>query len=429
MDPPLGQVRTPVDPPSSAGAVMPAGIATTAVAGVCVALRIFTRVRVGSGGGLGWEDYLVLCAMAFSAGFLFVGRHLCTVGAGLHMWDVLFSDFSPPFLQTALAASIIYAISITFSKLSLLAFYLRVFPNQASFRRAVFALVGAVCADTVAYILVAVFRCRPVAAAWNLPMMPGQCIENLAPMMVLSVADIIIDVVILCLPIPVMVSLSIQPRQKVMLTLLLATGGFVVAAAIKRTAIIPPLLASTDFTWNLSQHLVWSYVDVNVSIVCASLAALKPLLMRYVPSVVDSRLRSSQDRHRRSTGKAGSFSGNGGGGADKLTGSDAGALYSQAYELPSRDELPIQRPGADEDEARLWSRRHLFAGKAVSSRNSVRKQRDRDGSLDSLVLGDLYPGARAPVSAVSAGGFGLHPSQSTEGIKVTKETVVSFGRS
>lgn len=184
----------------------------------------------------------------------------------------------------------------------------------------------------------------------------------------------------------------------------------VVAAAIKRTVIMPPLLASADYTWNLSQQFIWSFVEVNGGLVCASLAALNPLFTRYIPYIV-SRLRPWQD-HRRPSSEPGAADKNAGG-------SDPSALCSQAYGLPS------QRPGADDDEAQLWSCRHLCLGKAVSSRDSVRGQRHRD-SLDSLGLADLYPGARPPISSISAGGCGMHASQSTEGIKVTKETFVSY---
>ena len=43
MDPPEGQVRSLTNLPSSAGEVVPAGVATTIIALIAVSLRIFTR--------------------------------------------------------------------------------------------------------------------------------------------------------------------------------------------------------------------------------------------------------------------------------------------------------------------------------------------------------------------------------------------------
>lgn len=99
-------------------------------------------------------------------------------------------------------------------------------PDQ-NFRRAVYALLGVVVAYTISYILVIVFRCRPVAAAWDLALQGrgGVCIEYLIPMMVLSIANIVIDLVILFLPVKVVVPLQIPVRQKITLVLLFATGG------------------------------------------------------------------------------------------------------------------------------------------------------------------------------------------------------------
>ncbi|KAM4057271.1 integral membrane protein [Hirsutella rhossiliensis] len=413
MAPPPGQVRTPVNPPSSGGAVVPAGIAATIVACVCVALRVFTRVHVVSG-DLGWDDYLVLCALVFSISFFFVGRHLYAVGAGLHMWDVLFSDYSPRFLQTTVGATLTYAISISFSKLSILAFYLRVSPDQ-HFRRAVYALLGVVAAYTVTYIFVIVFRCHPVAAAWDLSIKGGTCIEYLIPMMVLSIANIVIDLVILFLPVKVIVPLQIPLRQKISLVLLFATGGFVCAAAIKRTLIMPPLMSSPDYSWDLTEQFIWSFVEVNAGIVCASLAALKPLFMRYLPVLIVSRLRSSHDRSAAEPSDAMTKDG---AGERTAASSSNGTLYGHSYEMPRRDESPA------DDEAQLWARKPEQAKAAPSSVTTSEAKNDVD-SIDGL--GDLYPGARPPVYAVTGSGFDAQGLQSPDGIQVTKETFVTYG--
>ncbi|KJZ76498.1 hypothetical protein HIM_04227 [Hirsutella minnesotensis 3608] len=411
MEPPPGQVRTLVNPPSSGGSVVPAGIATTLIACVCVALRLFTRVHVVSG-NLGSDDFLVLCALAFSIAFFFVGRHLYTVGAGHHMWDVLYSDYSPRFLQTTVGATLTYAISISFSKLSILSFYLRVSPDLF-FRRAVYGLIGLVCAYTVSYILVIVFRCQPVAKSWDLAV-EGKCIEYLLPMMVLSIANILIDLIILVLPVKVIVPLQIPTRQKVSLVLLFATGGFVCCAAIKRTIIMPPLMRSPDYSWDLTAQFIWSFVEVNAGIVCASLAALKPLFMRYIPVLIVSKLRSSQNR----AGTPGS---------PKVSDNYASSQGTECHEMPSRGGCSPQpgfrgaRPVTPTDEeAQLWSRKQ----QPIKVSTSVRNKHD-DDSIDSL--SDLYPGARPLTYAVTSGGYDAPEPRSPDGVQITKETHITYG--
>lgn len=139
--PPPGAVRTTSNPPFSGAGVMPAGFATTAVATVCVALRIFTRVHVVPG-HIGWDDCASrcppasrrltrpqasssapspfpspfslpagtvraapppppLCPVAPPVGIGADARAVYTVGAGHHMWDIPYDDYSPDFLKVA----------------------------------------------------------------------------------------------------------------------------------------------------------------------------------------------------------------------------------------------------------------------------------------------------------------------------------------
>jgi hypothetical protein len=69
-----------------------------------------------------------------------------------------------------------------------------------------------------------VFRCEPVEFSWDLTL-DGKCIDNLIPMMTLSIANIMLDVVVLLLPVRVVLPLQIPTRQKISLVLLFATGG------------------------------------------------------------------------------------------------------------------------------------------------------------------------------------------------------------
>jgi hypothetical protein len=108
--------------------------------------------------------------------------------------------------------------------MSILAFYLRISPD-VKFRRAVYVLLGIVIAYTITYFFLMIFRCQPVAFNWDVMIEGGSCIDSLIPMMTLSVANILLDTVILLLPIRVVLPLQIPTRQKVSLILLFMTGG------------------------------------------------------------------------------------------------------------------------------------------------------------------------------------------------------------
>ncbi|KAH6898181.1 hypothetical protein B0T10DRAFT_453523 [Thelonectria olida] len=404
MEPPQGQVRTTVDPPSSAQGVLASGVATTTLAIIAMCLRLFTRKYVVKG-VLGIDDYMCICAVAFSVIFLGLQLHMLNLGAGHHMWDNLMSEFSPHFWQTSISSILIFAISIAFSKLSVLGFYLRISPDRV-IRRAVYTLIGIVCVYTLLYLFLMIFRCRPIASSWDLTVQ-GECIDSLVPMLTLSIANIVIDALILVLPIRIVIPLQIPLRQKISLALLFATGGFVCVASIKRTLIVSPLLKSNDYSWKVPQQMIWSFIEINAGVICASVPALKPFCMRYIPFIISSRLRNSGDK---------------GSGASKRQSHSAEKKrrtrnpYSNSYEMPSRDE--VSESTLQDDEARLWSMKGTDKVE-LKSVDAVQEMETFDTVAENIEL--------PPKPDPSVVGFTTRREKTVGGIHIVSETKITYG--
>lgn len=144
-------------------------------------------------------------------------------GAGSHLWDVSMAEYSPKFWLTTLGSTLVYGFCIVLAKLSVLAFYLRISPDRV-IRRAVHVLICLVCIYTFCFLVLNIFRCRPVSANWDLSV-EGDCIDRQIPMLTLAIANILIDLSVLCLPIRIVIPLQIPTPQKISLALLFATGG------------------------------------------------------------------------------------------------------------------------------------------------------------------------------------------------------------
>lgn len=134
------------------------------------------------------------------------------------------SEETPLTFQFTICATICYALSISFSKLSILAFYLRLSPARW-FRMLVWCLIGFVSAYSIAYFLVNIFGCSPITASWDLSIENKTCVDTLTSYMVLSIANIIMDCCTLALPVPVVLPLQMARRQKISLILLFGMGG------------------------------------------------------------------------------------------------------------------------------------------------------------------------------------------------------------
>lgn len=71
-------------------------------------------------------------------------------------------------------------------------------------------------------------------------------------------------------------------------------------------------LTSPDYTWDITKQFYWSYGEVNVGILCASVPALKPFAKRHLAGVFGSSQRYQVEGGNRGLqGGEGSRSGSG----------------------------------------------------------------------------------------------------------------------
>lgn len=166
----------------------------------------------------------------------------------MHIWDVYMSDYSPGILQVwsktsdpnsqsivlsviwqlIFFAQVIGCLMVSFNKLSVLSLYLTITRNQ-KFRAAVYTLMGIVVGFTLAYIFVQLFDCHPVEAQWDitkLAMNPQSCLDSdVSPILVLSIVNILVDVAVVALPIPIILPLQLSKKEKISCLFLFAAGG------------------------------------------------------------------------------------------------------------------------------------------------------------------------------------------------------------
>lgn len=187
-------------------------------------------------------------------------------------------------------------------KTSVLVFYLRLSKNtQKVLRLASWAILVIVNLAGTVLTLLNIFQCKPVEAAFNSN--SGQCIPLLTEFICAAPVNIVTDLAILTLPLPVLTSMRLPPRQKIILVITFALGIFVTVVDVVRIYYLqkaindapsttplsgtdPAFGGSPEFSWNASLALLWSAVEVNVGIACACIPTLKPLIIRILPAML-----------------------------------------------------------------------------------------------------------------------------------------------
>jgi hypothetical protein len=87
------------------------------------------------------------------------------------------------------------------------------------------------------------------------------------------------------LPVRSIWALQIPRQQKFALLVILTIGWFVCVVSILRLrALVVLAQHPEDSTWYSAPTAYWSAIEANLAIVCASLPALKPLIVRVIPA-------------------------------------------------------------------------------------------------------------------------------------------------
>ncbi|KAH6868840.1 hypothetical protein BKA58DRAFT_441265 [Alternaria rosae] len=276
-------------------------VAFTCIAVICVGLRLFTRLRY-LGRALGWEDYTIVVSMALSIATGILQIMQANAGNGKHAALIEFPAGVEIILKYLFWSIICYNASLMFTKVSILLQYGRIFTVREM--RIPLHIVMAVCVLWgVSTIITSIFTCVPIHAYWKILEQPtSKCIDNKTIWYVNASINIVTDLLVAFLPVRVIWTLQIAMRQKIALLTILTIGWFVCVVSILRLHALVVLVAHPDDnTYYSAPTAYWSAIEMNLAIVCASLPALKPLVVKIVPGFSSS-LNASRAAYGNGTG-------------------------------------------------------------------------------------------------------------------------------
>ncbi|KAH8425101.1 uncharacterized protein LDX57_002850 [Aspergillus melleus] len=263
----LGENHTPRN---NATVVCMFGLAATAVA-----LRVIARVRVQHA-PIAADDWFIFAAMLPVMATL-----VCTVlggtyGLGRHAWVVPLDNVIVV-MQVLFAYVLIYIFTIPLIKMSIICFYRRIFGMNAAMWFCIFLTLGYCVACTITFLSC----CRPLSYYWTQyrDSSGGKCVFDLYSFYIgNAVANVVTDVIILLVPIPLIWKLQMRTTLKVMISSIFILGGFVCIASLVRIYFMTFLKSSVDITWIMGDVFIWSSVEPCVGILCACLPTIRPLL-------------------------------------------------------------------------------------------------------------------------------------------------------
>ncbi|KAF2129413.1 hypothetical protein P153DRAFT_356991 [Dothidotthia symphoricarpi CBS 119687] len=251
-----------------------------------VAFRLHTRIVVVREPG--WDDFFVVLAAAFNFVSIFAFLSGIDAGFGQHLGYILNSIETMMFWLWLTNAA--YHTTTAFIKLSLLFQYLRMFRGGIR-RKACIILVVFIALWGAAYSFIAWFPCFPVSGFWNRHQTPvpkcygfGYANINDTKLIILVFActNMFFDVAIFSIPLTEYFRKDLRKKQILAMTALFAMGSIVVLMAILRLWSIfkhSKADGGMDFTWWYPEVLIFSCLEVDFAIMCASMPIFWPTVV------------------------------------------------------------------------------------------------------------------------------------------------------
>ena len=118
----------------------------------------------------------------------------------------------------------LYSPALAFAKLSFLCLYLNINPAQG-FRTSVYLTMFVVVGSCVGIVISLLAACKPFAKNTDVTIQEGQCLNKTALYIATAVLNIITDLMVIVLPIPMVVGLQMGRSRKIMLILLFSVGS------------------------------------------------------------------------------------------------------------------------------------------------------------------------------------------------------------
>ncbi|KFA54322.1 hypothetical protein S40293_04839 [Stachybotrys chartarum IBT 40293] len=281
------------------------------LATIFLSLRLFCKFRRHR--GLWWDDYLLISSW------------VCFLVASIQLSVNIALGFGRPGVninpenayQVGLGGLIVgtfVLIAPILSKISFIITLARISPPRLII--GLWVIGATMGAFQLVALVVQWAQCQPLEKVWN-PFLPeGSCLPyqiNLGLSMGSAAYSGVIDLALAAIPWIVLKDLQIKRKEKIGIALAMSMGVVAAATAFAKCASLDRL-ASSDFTLEGGQMIIWAATEISTTIVAASIPVLRTLLRdlstgrsygnsgRYVRSTADG----NRNQKSRMTPHAGS---------------------------------------------------------------------------------------------------------------------------
>ncbi|PQE29167.1 CFEM domain-containing protein [Rutstroemia sp. NJR-2017a BBW] len=211
-------------------------------------------------------------------------------GLGKDIWTLTFKNISDV-IHVFFAAELLYFAQMSLIKISILFFYLRLFP-ETLIRRFIHGTIIFNAMTFIVFDLLGLFQCRPINFYWERwdGEHKGVCLNINALAFTNAGISIVVDFWMLLLPLTQLFSLKLHWKRKIGVALMLSVGirNYRQYPALEITCPILEYPKSNILMLVPGDYVsvgYWSTIEICVGIICSCMPALRLLLVYVFPSI------------------------------------------------------------------------------------------------------------------------------------------------
>jgi hypothetical protein len=247
---------------------------------------------------MGWDDWSIMVTQVNGIAMAVIGIYgLAGHGMGRDLWTLSF-DAVTVLLQYFYLTEVLYFINITFLKMSILFFYMRIFNTPGTNKllwasQAFNAIFGLTCS------LVAIFQCAPIDYNWYRwdGEHQGTCLNFNAIVWTNAIIGITFDLWMLAVPLNKLRSLNLGWKKKVAVGLMFCAGTLVTVVSILRLTALKSFADSQNFSWDSWDNCFFSGLEIGLGTICACMPTGCAALMKVLSIFKSSDASNDQFEH------------------------------------------------------------------------------------------------------------------------------------
>lgn len=157
------------------------------------------------------------------------------------------------------AITLVYSPCSYFTKLALLWIVIRVFRLHRKTIIGTYAIIVFLTTYSIPILFLKGFVCRPIEGYWD-PTVATSCYNQRAIFVADTAVSAVTDLAVLCIPVPVAVTLRMSWKKRIKVMAMLGSGGVATAASLIRLVLVIKLQNSRDETVDLIRFNLLGYL-------------------------------------------------------------------------------------------------------------------------------------------------------------------------